>query len=92
MEVFFVVILAHFSILALLRSAFGIYDAMRLHLGHRQCKHCLRHSICTHLVRLGNGKTTSFFDVFDVSGYGSQMQKQVFAHSHLAHFCRCARL
>jgi len=52
----------------------------------------LQHSICTHLARLSHVKSTSCFDVYDVSGYGSQMQKQVFAHSRLAHFCRGIRL
>ena len=32
-----------------------------------------------------------FFDVYDVRGYGSKMQKQVFALSRLAHFCRGSR-
>ena len=44
------------------------------------------------LVRLSHDKSTSCFDVYDVSGYGSQMQKQVFSFSRLAHFCRGIRL
>ena len=32
------------------------------------------------------------FDVYDVSNYGSQIQKQVFVRSRLAYFCRCSRL
>ena len=38
--------------------AFDICNVMQRHLGHRRCKHRMRHSICVHLVRLGHARSS----------------------------------